>query len=85
MSVCLFVFCLLVSRLYSLYASGCLLSSLFLIKLLWVYLSKKEKGTKLIIIKKMLLKQMQRLVLMEVKNFPLKYIFMRPLVWLHNL
>ena len=43
MSACLFVFCLLVTHVYSLYASGCLLSSLFLIYLLWVYLSKKKK------------------------------------------
>ena len=43
MSACLFVFCLLVTHVYSLYASGCLLGSLFLIYLLWVYLSKKKK------------------------------------------
>ena len=37
-----FVFCLLVTHVYSLYASGCLLSNLFLIYLLWVYPSKKK-------------------------------------------
>ena len=41
-SVCLFVFCLVVTLVYSLYASGCRLSTLFLIYLLWVYLSKKK-------------------------------------------
>ena len=43
MSVCFFCPCLLVTLVYSLYASGCLLSALFLIYILCVYLSKKRK------------------------------------------
>ena len=42
-SVCIYCSCLLVTHVYSLYASGYLLSSLYLIYFLWVYLPKKKK------------------------------------------